>query len=85
MIFLHLYHLQTKWQLVASVGRYCPVKYSVLHRLIPLTLHPNDRAIRMGRSRGSFRYSSNPSPTDFYVHKNIARCLFSYSKGFELP
>ena len=83
MIFPHLYHLQTKWQLVASVGRHCPVKYPVLHRLISLILHPNGRVIRMGRSRGSFRYSSNPSPTDFYVHKNIARCLFSRSKHFE--
>ena len=83
MIFLHLYHLQTKWQLVASVGRHCPAKYPVLHRIIPLNLHPNGRAIRMGRSRGSSRYSSNPSPTDFYVHKNIARCLFSRSKHFE--
>jgi len=68
---------------VASVGRHCPVKYPVLHRLIPLTLHPNGRAIRMGRSRGAFKHSSNPSPTDFYVHKNIARCLFSRSKHFE--
>ena len=85
MIFPHLYHLQTKWQLVASIGRHCPVKYTVLHRLIPVTLHPNGRVIRMGRSRGSSRYSSNPSPTDFYVHKNIARCLFSRSKYFEQP
>ena len=85
MISSHLYHLQTKWQLVASVGRHCPVKHPVLHRLTSLTLHPNGRAIRMGRSRGSSRYSSNPSPTDFYVHKNIARCLFSRSKYFEQP
>ncbi|WP_349836816.1 hypothetical protein, partial [Bacteroides fragilis] len=27
----------------------------------------------------------NPSPTDFYVHLNIARCLFSRSKYFEQP
>ncbi|WP_204893892.1 hypothetical protein, partial [Bacteroides uniformis] len=27
----------------------------------------------------------NPSPTDFYVHLNIARYVFSRSKHFEQP
>ena len=46
---------------------------------------PNGRVRRRWRSPEFERHSPNPSPTDFYVHLNIARCLFSRSKYFEQP
>ena len=46
---------------------------------------PNGRVRRRWRSPEFERHSPNPSPTDFYVHLNIARCLFSRSIYFEQP
>ena len=37
----------------------------------------------MTRGPESERYFPNPSPDGFYVHLNIARCLFSRSKYFD--
>ncbi|EXY77594.1 hypothetical protein M084_4734 [Bacteroides fragilis str. 3988 T1] len=48
-------------------------------------MHLNGRVRRRWRSPEFERHSPNPSPTDFYVRLNIARCLFSRSKYFEQP
>ncbi len=85
MIFLHLYHFSGKWQHVAPIGTIWHTYTSVRHGFITLTLHPNGRVRRRWRSPEFERYSSNPSPTDFYVHLNIARYVFSRSKRFEHP
>ena len=74
-----------KWRHVAPVGTDCPGQASVRYRFKGVTLHPNGRVRRRWRSPEFERYSPNPSPTDFYVRLNIARCLFSRSKRFEQP
>ena len=79
------YHFSGKWQHVASVGIDCPGQASVRYRVKGVTLHPNGRVRRRWRSPEFERHSPNPSPTDFYVRLNIARCLFSRSKRFEQP
>jgi len=80
-----LYHFSGKWQHVAPVGIDCPGQASVRYRVKGVTLHPNGRVRRRWCSPEFERHSPNPSPTDFYVHLNIARCLFSRSKYFEQP
>ncbi len=78
--FLNLYHFWMKWQLVASIGSDCPGQRTVLQGVIGVILHPDGRVRRRWRSRGSLRFRFHPSPTDFYVHLNIARYVFSRSK-----
>ena len=85
MIFWNLYHFSGKWQHVAPVGTDCPGQASVRYRVKGVTLHPNGRVRRRWRSPEFERHSPNPSPTDFYVHLNIARYVFSRSKYFEHP
>ena len=80
MIFLNLYHFRMKWQHVASVGSHCPGQRTVGQGFKDVTLHPDGRVRRRWRSRGSLRFRFHPSPTDFYVHLNIARYVFSRSK-----
>lgn len=84
-IFWNLYHFSGKWQHVAPVGTDCPGQSSVRYRVKGVTLHPNGRVRRRWRSPEFERHSPNPSPTDFYVHLNIARYVFSRSKYFEQP
>ena len=75
------YHFSGKWQHVAPVGTDCPGQAPVLYRVKSVTLHPNGRVRRPEFER----HSPNPSLTDFYVHLNIARYVFSRSKYFEHP
>ena len=85
MNFQYLYHFSGKWQHVAPIGTIRHTYASVRHGFITLTLHPNGRVRSRWRSPEFERYSPNPSPTDFYVHLNIARYVFSRSKYFEHP
>ena len=74
------YHFSGKWQHVAPVGTDCPGQASVRYRVKGVTLHPNGRVRRRWRSPEFERHSPNPSPTDFYVHLNIARYVLSNKK-----
>lgn len=85
MNFPNLYHFGIKWQFDAPVVSVCPIQHPVRHGVLAVILPPDSRVRRWWRSRSPERYLSIRPLTDFYVHLNIARYVFSRSKYFEHP
>ena len=83
MIFLNLYHFRLKWQQVAQGGSGWHSQNAVPHGVLTVILHPDGRARRQCAARSPERYLPIRPLTDFYVHLNIARYVFSNSKWFE--
>ncbi|WP_373137336.1 hypothetical protein [Bacteroides fragilis] len=80
-----MYHISDKWQCVAQGGSGWHSQEAVCQWFLAVILHPSDKACPLEPATVvPFIIAIRP-PADFCWHQPTARCLFSYSKGFELP
>jgi len=85
MIFPNLYHFSGKWQQVAQGGRGWHSQKAVSQEVLAVLLHPSGKACPLEPAAVVAFIIAIRFLTDSCVLKDTARCLFSYSKGFELP
>lgn len=85
MIFWNPYHFSGNWQQVAQGGSGWHSQETVPLWVLAVILHPSDKACPLGQTTVVSFINPIRFLTDSCVLKDTARCLFSNSKGFELP